>query len=124
MGDGGVRHVEAPVRIEAAGLPPKLISEFIGRVATGNDSVSIAVMESPSGWSEPGQTPEFDEYSLVLDGALTVRQREGTIVVVVGEAVHAPAGTWVQYSTPSPAGARYVSVCVPAFTPESVHRDH
>lgn len=123
MGEGGVRLVETPVRIEAAGVPAKLISEFVGRVATADDAVSIAVMESPSGWSEPGQTPEFDEYSLVLDGALTVRLREGAVVVTAGQAVHTPAGTWVQYSTPSPQGARYVSVCVPAFTPESVHRD-
>jgi quercetin dioxygenase-like cupin family protein len=92
------------VRIEAAGVPPKLISEFVGRVATATESVSIAVMESPTGWSEPGQTPDFDEYSLVLSGELLVRTKSETIAVAAG-------------------GARYVSVCVPAFSPDTVHRD-
>jgi quercetin dioxygenase-like cupin family protein len=120
---GGIRRIDQPVRIEAMGVPPKLISEFIGRVASGTESVSIAVMESPSGWSEPGQTPEFEEYSLVLAGELSVLTRSGATVVSAGQAVHAAAGHWVQYSTPGGEGARYVSVCVPAFTPDTVHRD-
>jgi ethanolamine utilization protein EutQ (cupin superfamily) len=121
--DRKVRRIDEPVRIEAAGVPPKLISEFVGRVATATDSVSIAVMESPTGWSEPGQTPDFDEYSLVLTGELVVRTRSETTAVAAGQAVHTPAGEWVQYSTPSAGGARYVSVCVPAFAPDTVHRD-
>ena len=118
-----VNHVTEPVRIEAAGTPTKLISEFVGRVASSSDSVSIAVMVSPSGWSEPGQTPEFDEYSLVLEGALTVETRDAVLVVGAGEAIHAPPGEWVRYSTPTEGGARYVSVCIPAFSPDTVHRD-
>ncbi|HEV2361968.1 MAG TPA: hypothetical protein VGS21_09725 [Acidimicrobiales bacterium] len=116
-------HITDPIRIEAAGTPVKLISEFVGRVATGDSSVSIAVMESPEGWSEPGQTPDFDEYSLVLEGELHAETSEGTTAVTAGQAVHSPAGSWVRYSTPLPGGARYVSVCVPAFTPDTVHRD-
>jgi ethanolamine utilization protein EutQ (cupin superfamily) len=117
------QRIEQPVRIEAAGTPTKIISEFVGRVASATDAVSIAIMESPTGWSEPGQTPEFDEYTVVLDGCLTVETRNGTLEVASGQAVHLPAGEWVRYSTPAPNGARYVSVCMPAFTPETVHRD-
>jgi mannose-6-phosphate isomerase-like protein (cupin superfamily) len=117
------QRIEQPVRIEAAGTPTKIISEFVGRVASSTDAVSIAIMESPTGWSEPGQTPEFDEYTVVLDGSLTVETRNGSLEVASGQAVHLPAGEWVRYSTPAPSGARYVSVCMPAFAPETVHRD-
>lgn len=115
--------IESPARVDAVGTPPKLISEFIGRVNTDTAGLSVALMESPAGWSEPGQTPEFDEYTLVLGGELVVESRHGTLVVAHGQAVVASAGEWVRYSTPSAGGARYVSVCVPAFTPATVHRD-
>ena len=118
-----MKRVDAPVRIEAAGTPPKTISEFVGHVASGTTDVSVAVMESPQGWSEPGQTPEFDEYTVVLGGALTVESAGDTVVVSAGQALHAPAGEWVRYSTPAPGGAHYVSVCVPAFSPDRVRRD-
>jgi len=118
-----VRTITEPIRIEAAGTPTKIIDEFFGRVASATSSVSIARMDSPTGWAEPGQTPEFDEYTLVLDGELQVETRDATIAVHAGEALHAPAGTWVRYSTPAASGARYVSVCIPAFTPDTVHRD-
>ncbi len=114
-------HVAEPTRIEAAGTPPKRIEELVGRVNTATEHVSVAVMTSPPGWEEPGQTPEFDEYTVVLDGALEVRHRDGTLVIRAGEAVIAHAGGWVRDGTP--AGARYVAVCLPAFSPESVHRD-
>jgi mannose-6-phosphate isomerase-like protein (cupin superfamily) len=109
--------------IEAVGVPPKRIAEYVGRVRTGTESVSVAVMESPSGWSEPGQRPEFDEYSIVLEGELRVETEEGSFGVTAGQAVEARAGEWVRYSTPGEGGARYVSVCVPAFSPATVHRD-
>jgi quercetin dioxygenase-like cupin family protein len=115
------RHIATPTIVEAAGTPPKRIEEMIGRLNTETAALSIAVMTSPAGWEEPGQTPEFDEYTLVLDGALNVRHREGVLTVRAGEAVIAPAGEWVQYGTPN--GAKYVAVCVPAFSPEHVHRD-
>ena len=117
------RHIPAPTIIHAAGNLPKVIEEFIGRVNSGTDSVSIARMKSPSGWIEPGQTPEFDEYTLVLRGSLRVTTRAGAIDVTAGQAVIAPKGEWVQYSTPGPEGAEYIAVCVPAFSPETVHRD-
>jgi mannose-6-phosphate isomerase-like protein (cupin superfamily) len=115
--------ITKPTRIQAVGVPPKLISEFVGRVNTGTDGISIALMESPSGWSEPGQTPEFDEYTLVVEGELVVRTAVEQFAVRSGEAVWAPIGEWVQYSTPGPIGARYVAVCLPAFSPDTVHRD-
>jgi ethanolamine utilization protein EutQ (cupin superfamily) len=115
--------IATPTVVEAAGSPPKTIAEFIGRVATGNSTVSIAVMQSPSGWSEPGQQPEFEEYSVVLDGQLVAATKDSQIVAEAGQALHVPAGEWVRYSTPGPEGARYVSVCLPAFSPETVHRD-
>ena len=114
-------HVPQPTRIEAAGSPPKRIEEFVGRVNTTTEQLSVAVMTSPPGWQEPGQTPEFDEYTVVLEGALEVRHANGTLVVAAGEAVVAHAGEWVQYATPN--GARYIAVCQPAFSPDSVHRD-
>jgi len=115
--------IAAPNVIAAAGTPPKTISEFVGRVATGTTDISIAVMNSPEGWSEPGQQPEFDEYTVVIEGAIAVESQGGTFTVKAGQAVHTSAGEWVRYSTPAEGGARYVSVCVPAFSPGTVHRD-
>ena len=115
--------ISAPKRIEAAGTPPKRIEEFIGRVNSQTTSVSIARMVSPSGWSEPGQTPEFDEFTVVLRGQLRVETRDGTHDVPAGQAVIAPRGQWVRYSTPGPEGAEYIAVCLPAFSPQTVHRD-
>jgi len=115
--------VDQPRVIEAAGNKPKRIEEFVGRVATATPSVSVARMRSPSGWIEPGQTPEFDEYTLVLAGTLRVTTRDGQLDVRAAQAVIAPRGTWVQYSTPSAEGAEYIAVCVPAFSIDTVHRD-
>lgn len=115
--------IPAPTVIQAAGAPPKKISEFVGRVTNATATVSLAVMESPSGWSEPGQTPDFDEYTVVLAGEVVAETKDGTVRAQAGQAIHAPARKWVRYSTPGDAGARYVSVCVPAFSPETVHRD-
>jgi mannose-6-phosphate isomerase-like protein (cupin superfamily) len=115
--------IESPTRIEAHGLPPKIIEEFVGRVNSQTDGVSIARMRSPSGWSEPGQTPEFDEYSIVLRGTLRVETREGTLDVLAGQAVITRRGEWVRYSTPGAEGAEYLAVCMPAFSPQTVHRD-
>jgi mannose-6-phosphate isomerase-like protein (cupin superfamily) len=114
-------HVEKASRVEAAGTPPKLIDEYIGRVNTGTDRVSVAHMRSPAGWSEPAQTPAFDEYTVVLTGSLLVRHRDGEFEVRAGQAVIAHAGEWVQYSTPD--GAEYVAVCIPAFAPDIVNRE-
>ena len=110
--------------IEAAGNKPKRIEEYVGRVNSGAADVSIARMRSPGGWIEPGQTPEFDEYTLVIRGLLRVSTAEGAIDVHAGEAVIAQAGEWVQYSTPSAEGAEYVSICIPAFGADIVHRDN
>jgi len=115
--------IREPSRVTAAGQPPKLIDEFVGRANTGQDSLSIAHMRSPSGWAEPGQSPEFDEFTIVLDGALVVESEEGQMTVRAGPAVHARPGEWVRYSTPGADGAEYISVCVPAFAPDTVHRD-
>lgn len=117
------RIIKGPKRIEAVGRPPKVIEEFVGRVNTGTPSVSIARMVSPQGWSEPGQTPEFDEFTVVLRGALHVETRDGTLRAGAGEAVAVGRGEWVRYSTPEAGGAEYVAVCVPAFSPATVHRD-
>ena len=116
-------HIQKPTVIEAAGQPPKLIEEFIGRVNSDTSAVSIARMKSPSGWSEPGQTPEFDEYTVVLRGSLHLKLKDQEIDVQAGQAVIVQAGEWVQYSSPSPEGAEYVAVCIPAFSPETVHRE-
>src|SRR5688500_2387863 len=113
--------IEAPVRVEAAGEPPKLIDEFAGRVSNSEERVSVARMRSPAGWSEPGQRPEFDEYTVVLVGSLRVESEDGELEVAAGQAVMTRAGEWVRYSTPE--GAEYVAVCLPAFSPETVHRD-
>lgn len=110
-----------PTVLQAAGTPPKTISEFVGRLTTGSSSVSVAIMDSPSGWAEPGQRPEFDEYTVVLEGEVHIDTEHGSITVGAGQAARAPAGTWARYSTPG--GARYVAVCVPAFSPDAVNRD-
>jgi mannose-6-phosphate isomerase-like protein (cupin superfamily) len=116
-------HIKSPSTIEAAGNKPKIIEEFIGRVNSQTSSLSIARMRSPSGWVEPGQTPEFDEFTVVLRGMLRVRSRAGILDVHAGEAVIVHKGEWVQYSTPGKEGAEYVAVCLPAFSLETVHRD-
>jgi ethanolamine utilization protein EutQ (cupin superfamily) len=115
--------IAAPTSIQAAGAPPKRISEFVGRLNTRTEAISLAVMESPAGWEEPGQTPDFDEYTIVMDGELTIETRHETLTINAGQAAHAPAREWVRYSTPSPNGARYVSVCLPAFSAQTVNRD-
>ena len=112
-----------PSTIEAAGNKPKIIEEYVGRVNSGTEGVSIARMRSPGGWEEPGQTPEFDEYTVVLRGTLRVKTRDETFDVAAGQAVITKAGEWVQYSTPGEEGAEYVAVCLPAFSMETVHRD-
>jgi mannose-6-phosphate isomerase-like protein (cupin superfamily) len=112
-----------PTVIRAAGNKPKVIEEFIGRVNSGTTDLSIARMKSPCGWAEPGQTPEFDEYTLVLSGSLHVETRDVHLDVSAGEAVLVEAGSWVRYSTPGPEGAEYIAVCIPAFSPDIVHRD-
>ncbi len=117
------KFISAPSRILAHGQPPKTIEEFVGRANSQTDAVSIARMVSPSGWSEPGQTPEFDEYTIVLRGELQVETREGVLTVSAGQAVIVSRGEWVRYSTPSAGGAEYMAVCVPAFSPVTVHRD-
>lgn len=114
--------VPEPTIIEAAGNKPKRIEEFVGRVNSDTPAVSVARMKSPPGWVEPGQTPEFDEYTLVLRGKLRVESKDGSIDVRAGQAIIAYAGEWVRYSTPDD-GAEYVAVCLPAFAPDIVHRD-
>ena len=115
--------IKSPTRITAAGNKPKLIEEFIGRVNNTEGRLSVARMRSPEGWVEPGQTPEFDEFTLVLRGKLRVTHKSGVLEVGPDEAVVAQAGEWVQYSTPFPDGAEYVAICLPAFSPQTVHRD-
>lgn len=112
---------ERPVVVQAAGNLPKVIEEYVGRLASATEAVSIARMQSPPGWEEPGQTPRFDEYTVVLRGALRVETRDGARDVRAGQAVHVARGEWVRYS--SPEGAEYVAVCLPAFSPETVQRD-
>ncbi|BBO70993.1 hypothetical protein DSCA_49230 [Desulfosarcina alkanivorans] len=115
--------INTPSIIEAAGTRPKRIEEYVGRVNSGTGAVSVARMISPGGWQEPGQRPEFDEYTVVLKGLLRVESKSGTLDVRAGEAVITHAGQWVRYSTPDPAGAEYIAVCLPAFSPDTVHRD-
>ena len=115
--------VAQPTRIRAAGTKPKLIDEFIGRVNTKTTDVSVAHMHSPQGWEEPGQTPEFDEFTLVLTGVLRVKYKGGQMDVPAGQAVIAHRGEWVQYSTPGEGETEYIAVCLPAFAMETVHRD-
>ena len=116
-----LKHIPEPAVVESAGNLPKRIEEFVGRVNSGDEAVSIARMTSPAGWVEPAQTPEFDEWTLVLEGTVVVEHEGGRVEVGRGEALHAPAGEWVRYSTPN--GAQYVAVCLPAFSPQSVHRE-
>ena len=115
--------ISTPTRIEAAGNKPKLIDEFVGRVNNGEHRLSIAHMRSPDGWLEPGQRPEFDEYTLVLRGTLRVEHESGALEVGAGQAVLTKAGEWVRYSTPGADGAEYIAICLPAFSPQTVHRD-
>ena len=112
-----------PTRIEAAGAPPKTIEEFVGRVNSGTAEISIARMVSPEGWQEPGQTPEFDEYTVVLQGCLCVEHCAGSLEVRAGQAVWTRKGEWVRYGSPEAGGAEYIAVCTPAFSPQTVHRD-
>ena len=115
--------VAQPTRISAAGNKPKLIDEYIGRVNTKTAAVSVAHMRSPQGWEEPGQTPEFDEFTVVLKGMLRVRHKGGQTDVIPGQAIIAHAGEWIQYSTPGEGGTEYIAICLPAFSMETVHRD-
>lgn len=116
--------ITSPTRITAAGNKPKLIDEYIGRVNSKTAAASVAHMRSPAGWVEPGQTPEFDEFTVVLKGMLRVNHRGGTLDVSAGQAIINHKGEWVQYSSPGEEGAEYIAVCLPAFSPETVHRDH
>jgi mannose-6-phosphate isomerase-like protein (cupin superfamily) len=115
--------IPTPTIVQAAGNKPKIIREFVGRVNSATSALSIAQMQSPGGWIEPGQTPEFDEYTLVIRGTVRVEYTGGVLDVQAGQAVLASAGEWVRYSTPGAEGADYVSVCLPAFSPQLVHRD-
>ena len=115
--------IERPSTVEAAGTKPKLIEEYVGRVNTGEERLSVARMNSPQGWVEPGQRPDFDEWTLVLDGTLSVEHEAGSVDVRAGQAILVRGGEWVRYSTPYPGGAEYVAVCLPAFSPDTVHRD-
>jgi mannose-6-phosphate isomerase-like protein (cupin superfamily) len=115
--------ISKPAVIQAAGNKPKIIEEFIGRVNSRTEATSVARMTSPGGWVEPGQTPEFDEFTVVLRGRLRVTSRSGSLDVRAGQAVIARRGEWVQYSTPEAEGAEYIAVCLPAFSPQTVHRD-
>lgn len=114
--------IERPTRVQAAGSLPKTIDEYIGRVNSREDRVSVAHMRSPAGWEEPGQTPEFEEYTIVLRGKLQVRHKDGVCEVHAGQAIVVHAGEWIQYSTPE-EGTEYIAICLPAFSPATVHRD-
>jgi mannose-6-phosphate isomerase-like protein (cupin superfamily) len=115
--------IASPTRVEAAGNKPKLIDEYIGRVNSATESLSVAHMRSPGGWVEPGQSPEFDEFTVVLRGTLRVEHRQGSLDVNAGQAVIAHRGEWVRYSTPNEEGAEYIAVCLPAFSMSTVNRD-
>ena len=115
--------IKSPSVVEAAGNKPKIIEEFIGRVNSSTEKISIAKMTSPAGWEEPGQTPEFDEYTLVLKGLLKVETKEGIFEVNEGQAIITFAREWIRYSTPNSGSAEYIAICLPAFSPETVHRD-
>jgi mannose-6-phosphate isomerase-like protein (cupin superfamily) len=115
--------IPSPTRVTAAGNKPKLIDEYVGRVNSKTGGVSVAHMRSPGGWQEPGQTPEFDEFTVVLRGTLRVEHAGGTLDVRAGQAVIAHCGEWVRYGTPEPDGAEYIAVCLPAFSMDTVHRD-
>ncbi len=118
-----IRKIDKPTLIKAAGNKPKRILEYFGNVNSGTRELSVAKMISPQGWVEPGQKPEFDEYTVVLKGALSVKTRDSELEIKAGEAVVIGKDEWVQYSTPHAGGAEYISVCLPAFSPDSVHRD-
>lgn len=118
-----VRKIEEPSVIEAAGNKPKIIEEYVGRVNSATADVSVARMRSPAGWEEPGQTPEFDEYTVVLNGMLRICTRDEAYDIHAGQAAIVRAGEWIQYSTPDPEGAEYIAVCLPGFSPDTVHRD-
>ena len=115
--------IQKPTRIQAAGNKPKIIDEYIGRVNSQTSAASVAHMRSPQGWTEPGQTPEFDEFTIVLKGSLQVEHKGGVLNVETGQAVVTHAGEWVRYSTPEEGGAEYIAVCLPAFSMRTVHRD-
>ncbi len=115
--------IPAPARIEAAGTKTKIIDEFAGRVNSGHTAVSVARMQSPEGWREPGQRPDFAEITVVLRGMLEIESEDGTLQVRAGQAVSVEPGEWVRYSTPEDGGAEYIAVCLPAFAPDTVHRD-
>jgi ethanolamine utilization protein EutQ len=115
--------IAQPTRITAAGNKPKLIDEYVGRVNTHTAAVSVAHMRSPQGWEEPGQAPEFDEFTVVLRGTVRVHHKNGHLDVAAGQAVIAHRGEWIQYSTPEQGGAEYIAVCLPAFSMDTVHRD-
>ena len=117
------RLISSPVRVEAVGHPPKIIEEFVGRLSTGDSGTSVARMRSPSGWSEPGQCPEFQEITVVLKGMVRVEHRAGVIEVHAGQAIITDPGEWIRYSTPGDEGAEYVAICLPAFAIDTVHRD-
>ena len=117
------KKINSPPTIKSAGNKPKTIHEYIGSVNTNTTNLSIAHMKSPSGWSEPGQRPDFDEYTIVLDGKLKVDTEGDTLFINTGEAIIVFAGEWVRYSTPEKNGARYIADCIPAFMPETVNRD-
>lgn len=118
-----VSHIKSPSFIKAAGTREKIIKEFIGRVNSQTPDLSIAMMKSPQGWEEPGQIPEFDEYTIVLKGKLKIKTTSEELIVSEGEAIVAPRDQWIKYSTPFKGGAEYIAVCVPAFSPSTVHRD-
>ena len=115
--------ITRPAVVEAAGNKPKRIEEFVGRVNTGDEHISVALMRSPGGWEEPGQRPEFHEYTVVLRGLLRVEHEQGTIIVTAGQALVTSPGEWVRYSSPASGGAEYIAVCLPAFSPATVKRD-
>lgn len=115
--------IKSPVTVQAAGNKPKIIEEFIGNVSSRTTAVNVARMKSPGGWSEPGQTPEFDEYTVVLRGLLQVTTKTDIFEVAAGQAIIVHSGEWVQYGTPLADGAKYIAICLPAFSPQTVHRD-
>jgi len=117
------RLIESPTTIRAAGNKPKRIDEYIGRVNSGHEAVSVAHMVSPEGWVEPGQRPEFEEITVILRGEVTLEYEDGSLAARAGQAVVSEPGEWIRYSTPAPGGAEYIAICLPAFAPESVHRD-
>lgn len=115
--------IDKPTRIESAGNKPKIIDEYIGQINSGHKELSIAHMNSPGGWTEPGQSPQFDEYTIVIRGILSVKTKDSQYQISAGQAIIAKAGEWVQYSTPEKEGAEYIAVCTPAFGMDIVNRD-